>query len=80
MQTEKINLIKVSTTAYEEENLILVTNLTNAQIKKAIRPTVLKERKSNTQIYDNETLLRLLKTQYPNNTVLMYSEIETLTI
>jgi len=80
MKTEKINLIKVSTTAYEEENFILITNLTNAQIKKAIRPTVLKERKSKIQIYDNETLVRLLKNQYPNNTVLMHYEIETLTI
>jgi hypothetical protein len=52
---ENIRLVEINTTAWREENIILVTDLTDEQIQKVITPIVLKERNSNEE-YDNDTL------------------------
>jgi hypothetical protein len=76
-----LNLIQVNTTAWEEEDFLLVTTLTDEQIKSAIEPLVLAERNDG-NIYDNEELVKELRKQFPHNLILHYTTdaIETLSI
>ena len=74
MNTKKLNLIEINTTAYNEENFYLVTDLLESQIKSVIKPIVLSERKNNDFFadieYDNDTLVTALKTAYPKNVII----------
>lgn len=72
---KEIDLIEIKTTAYEEENFLLVTNLQEFQIVKVITPIVEKERENDgeTFFYDNETLFWALKETYPNAIIQMYA-------
>jgi len=76
-----MRLIKVSTTAYEEEDFYLMTTLTDKQIERIITPIVEEERNGG-EFYDNEGLMWALKTAYPNEAVEMYtdSSIDTLSV
>jgi hypothetical protein len=79
-----IRLIKISTTAYEEEDFYLMTTLSDEQIEKVITPIVDAERNGdeNYDFYDNDSLMWALKEAYPNDEVGMYtdSSIDTLKI
>jgi hypothetical protein len=79
----KIRMVEINTTNFEEENFIIVTNLSDKQIQKIIEPIVMKERDSEDDngddFYDNEMLLEELKKAYPKNLVEPAS-IENLTI
>lgn len=66
-----MNVIRINTTAYEEEDFAIVTDLTESQIVKIIRPIVLAERKGKGD-YDNHTLHDALVSAYPNNTIDMF--------
>lgn len=59
----------INTTAYEEENLVITTDLTEEQIIEIISPIVEKEREEDVE-YDNEMLIDALKESYPNNTII----------
>lgn len=75
MKDTKMRLIEVNTTAYEEENFTLVTDLTDAKIKKVIKPIVEADRnrdEGEDSNYDNETLFWALKKAYPKNTIIYY--------
>lgn len=76
-----LNLIQVNTTAWEEEDFLLVTTLTDEQIKSVIEPLVLAQRNDG-NYYDNEELVKELKKQFPHNLILYYTTdaIETLSI
>ena len=87
MKAEDIRVVEINTTAFEEENFILVTDLTDEQIEEVIRPIVLAERNQiendNDVYYDNETLVSELLEKYPNNLVSFYTDkdsIELITI
>ena len=75
---KNIRIVEVNTTAFEEENFILLTDLSDEQIEVVIRPIVEKERNATEDdddtFYDNEELFGALEETYPNNIVIFYSD------
>jgi hypothetical protein len=59
---------EINTTAFNDENLIIFTDLTESQIKKVIEPIVLSEREDG-EYYDNDVLLDALVDAYPKNEI-----------
>ena len=78
MKAEDIRVVEINTTAFEEENFILVTDLTDEEIEEVIKPIVLAERNQiendDDVFYDNETLVGALLEKYPNNLVSFYTD------
>lgn len=68
----KARVISINTTAFEEENLLLFTTLTDEQIVKVITPIVEAERQDEEQWYDNDILVQALEDAYPNEVVHRY--------
>ena len=68
---KKLRLIEINTTAYDEENFCLVTNLTDKQITKVLNPIVGKERIGE-EFYDNEDLAYALNEVYPSETIIFF--------
>jgi hypothetical protein len=62
---------EINTTAFNEENLIIFTDLTESQIKKVIEPIVISEREDG-EYYDNDVLLDALVDAYPKNEIYGY--------
>ena len=62
---------EINTTAFDEENFIIFTDLTESQIKKVIEPIVLSEREDG-EYYDNDVLLDALVDAYPKNEIYGY--------
>lgn len=75
-----MRIVKINTTAYSEEDFMLLTNLSDAQIKKVIAPMVKKERKGDV-FYTNEDYYWTLKEVFPKANIDLYTEdsIEELT-
>jgi hypothetical protein len=74
-----MRVIRINTTAWEEEDFYLLTTLTDDQIIKVVKPIVQAERDGG-ECYDNEDLFAVLKDVYPNEHVEMYVEFDKLTI
>jgi hypothetical protein len=74
-----MRVIRINTTAWEEEDFYLLTTLTDDQIIEVVKPIVQAERDGD-ECYDNETLVEVLKDLYPNEYVEMYIEFDKLTI
>lgn len=74
-----MRVVRVNTTAYEEEDFFLMTDLTDEQIEEVIAPIVELER-NDESYYTNEELTETLMYKYPNNTIVMYADFETITI
>lgn len=74
-----MRVIRINTTAWEEEDFYLLTTLTDDQIIEVVKPIVQAERDGD-ECYDNETLVEVLKNLYPNEHVEMYVEFDKLTI
>jgi hypothetical protein len=72
-----MNLYKINTSAFEEEDFLLVTDLTKSRISEVIKPMVKKERKTGT-IHSNEEYVWKLKETYPNNIIVMYESPDQL--
>ena len=68
---KQLRLINVNTTAYMCEDFLLVTDLTDEQITEVIKPLVYAERNDMGE-YDNESLCKALRDEYPNNVVIDY--------
>jgi hypothetical protein len=62
---------EINTTAWEEENFVLFTDLTESQIKKVINPIVMTEREGG-EWYTNDDLINALMEAYPSNKVYAY--------
>jgi hypothetical protein len=58
----------ISTTAFEEENFTLCTDLTESQIKNVIEPIVNRERAGFDE-YNNLELVNALREAYPTNSI-----------
>jgi hypothetical protein len=58
----------INTTAFEEENFTLCTDLTESQIKNVIEPIVNRERRGFAE-YDNFQLVDALREAYPTNNI-----------
>ena len=70
-----IRLVKISTTAYEEEDFLLVTSLSDKQIEEVVKPRVEEERNSDGSVfYSNDDLWWSLKDVYPNEFMTVYTE------
>lgn len=67
-----MNLYQVNTTAYDEEDFLLLTDLTPEQITKVIEPMVLAEREGDEE-YDNSMLVAAISEAYPDNLVQEYT-------
>jgi hypothetical protein len=70
---------EINTTAFDEENFILTTDLNEKEIVDVIAPIVMSERDCN-GYYDNDELLVALKEAYPTRVIIMYQELNTITI
>jgi hypothetical protein len=73
-----MKIFKVNTTAYEEEDFFLLTDLTEDDITEVVHPIVMAERDGE-EDYDNETIINALRKRYPKNKITMFTEFEQLT-
>jgi len=68
-----MRVVEINTTAYSDENLFIITDLTNDEIKAVIEPIVLAKRNGGDEDkYDNEAHLLFiyaLREAYPNNII-----------
>ena len=76
-----LRIVQINTTAFSEEDMLLLTDLTDKQIEKVISPIVKLERYGDAY-YDNDVLADALKDAYPNAVITYYAidTIDTLTI
>lgn len=74
-----MQVFRVNTTAYKEEDFYLLTDLTEQDIVEVVMPIINAERDGYEE-YDNETLLNALQKRYPRNKIELYSEFQLITI
>ena len=74
-----MRVVRINTTAYEEEDFFLMTDLTDEQIEEVITPIVELER-NDAVYYTNEELVDALIDKYPSNMIVKYADFETITI
>jgi len=60
-----MRVVEINTTAYDEENFLIVTDLTDEEITFILKPIIDKER-DDCEEYDNLNLLDALIEAYPN--------------
>ena len=79
---EKIRIVEISQNSWAEENLTLLTTLTDEQIKIVLTPLIEEERANDTGeiLYDNDTMVQILSDKYPNDILLSYGKFDYLTI
>ena len=67
-----MRVVEINTTAYSDENLFIITDLTNDEIEAVIEPLVLAERNCGGDSMNDTDILMLfaeLKKAYPNNVI-----------
>jgi len=74
-----MNIFRINTTAFVEEDFFLQTDLSEQQIVDIIYPIVLDERNENIE-YDNDDLVSALQITYPDAIIEYFTEFETITI
>jgi hypothetical protein len=74
-----MNIFRISTTAYKEEDFYLHTELDEVDIVEVITPIVNAER-DGYEVYDNELLLDELKKRYPRKKIELYEEFKNIII
>lgn len=75
---KKMKIYKINTTAYEEEDFLLLTDLNEDDITEVINPIVMLER-DGYEDYDNKTIISALRKRYPHNKIQLLDQIEQLT-
>jgi len=70
-----MNIFRINTSAWQEEDFYLMTSLNEAKIKKVIEPMVQYERENET-MHDNEEYLIALQEKYPRSVIEMHQYIE----
>tara|TARA_R110000868_G_scaffold290022_1_gene550250 strand:+ start:7964 stop:8239 length:276 start_codon:yes stop_codon:yes gene_type:complete len=91
-----MNIYRINTTAFEEEDFYLMTDLTEEEITSVITPIVMAERNRedvdeesdndsivsalNDTFYENGDLESALSQKYPNNVIEMYYDFDKITI
>jgi hypothetical protein len=73
-----MQVFKINTSAWGEEDFYLMTTLDEEQIKKIIQPMVDYERE-NDIMYDNEDYVNALEQRYPKATIKLYQNFELIT-
>ena len=74
-----MRVIRINTTAWEEEDFYLLTTLTDDQIIEVINPLVNAERDGEDE-YDNYSLVYALLQKFPEDHVDMYTEFDEIII
>ncbi len=74
-----MNIFQINTTAYEEEDFFLLTDLTEEDIIEVITPIVNQERDGYEE-YDNESLVYSLQKRFPKALVSMYKEFDLISV
>ena len=77
---QKIRIVNVAQNSWEEENLLLLTTLTDEQIEAVLIPLLKEERETGEVIYANDEMVGILGEKYPDDIVILYSEPDYLTI
>lgn len=72
-----MNIYRISTSAWEEEDFYLMTSLSIEKIKKVIQPIVEYE-KENDVMYTNEDYVYCLQQRYKRSVIEMHQYIETI--
>jgi hypothetical protein len=82
INTTDLRIVQVNTTAWEEEDMLLITNLTDEQIISVVTPIVERERESEEFGYDNNDLADALRERFPTAIVLNYdpSDVDLINI
>jgi len=70
---------EINTTAYDEENFVILTDLNKIQIKKVLEPIVNREREFD-EYYDNDMLIDALLDAYPENQFYAYTTPKLISI
>ncbi len=70
---------EINTTAYDEENFVILTDLNEIQIKKVLEPIVNREREFG-EYYDNDMLIDALLDAYPDNQFYHYNKPKLISI
>ena len=73
-----MRVIRINTTAFNEEDFYLLTTLNDDQIAEVIQPIVNSERDGYEE-YTNEDLFRALTDRFPNDKIDMFHEFDKLT-
>jgi hypothetical protein len=75
-----MNQFRINSTAFAEEDFLLLTDLTQQQIVKTLTPIILQEREEGVWYY-NDDLVQKLQTEYPDNFILQSDyDIYTITL
>jgi hypothetical protein len=74
-----MRVVRINTTAFEEEDFYLLTTLDDSQIAEVIQPIVNAERDGYEE-FTNEDLFRALTDRFPNDKINMFYEFDNLTI
>ena len=74
-----MNIFRINTTAYEEEDFFLLTDLTEKEISEVVTPIVELER-NEVQDHDNDMLVENLELAYPSAFIKAYIRFITITI
>jgi len=79
---DNIRIVNVSQNSWQDENLLLLTTLTNEQIETTLNPLINEERqdKSGEVIYSNDDMANILSKKYPDDIVVLYAEPYYLTL
>jgi hypothetical protein len=75
-----MNQFRINSTAFAEEDFLLLTDLTQQQIVDTLTPIILQEREEGVWYY-NDDLVQKLQTEYPDNFILQSDyDIYTITL
>lgn len=76
-----LDIYQINTTAWDEEDFLLLTSLAPEQITRVIQP-IIDNNRENDVAYDNDVLVNALKVAYPNDTITHYipNNIELISI
>jgi hypothetical protein len=79
---EKIRIVEVSQNSWDEENLLLLTTLSDEQIEIVLNPLLEEERncEDGSVIYANDDMAQILSDKYPSDIVVLYAEPDYLTL
>jgi len=79
---EKIRIVEVAQNSWEQENLLLLTSLSDEQIQIVLNPLLEEERncEDGSVFYDNDDMASILRDKYPNDIVVLYGEPDYLTL
>lgn len=74
-----MNIFRINTTAWEEEDFFVVTNLKEQDIVEVVNPIVMAERDGYEE-YDVDIIMKALRRRYPDAKINHYTDLKTITI